>query len=72
MRIVSVLLMSIAVTTIKCFKLPIRFPCRLFALSSTKYSTADLQSKLYPAELISDESLDLMRIGIGKQILEKQ
>ena len=72
MQIIALAFMSIAVTSIRCFSVSRRLPLlvsvqrRSFRIDATKYTTADLQGKMYPPASVSD-GFDLMEIGIGRQ-----
>ena len=72
MQIIALAFMSIAVTSISCFSVSRRLPqllsvrMRSLSIDATKYTTADLQGKMYPPASVSD-GFDLMKIGIGRQ-----
>jgi hypothetical protein len=67
---VTLIIMSLVTISIRSFNLPSKISSlnnvarRSFQIESTKFSTQDLQGKLF-SPLQSDEGLDLMKIGIG-------
>lgn len=69
MQIVAFIIMSFAATTTRCYNLPRRIPSsfistgrRSFTVDATKFTTADLQGKLFTPV---NDGFDLMAIGIG-------
>lgn len=62
------MIMSLVTISIRSFNLPSKVSSlvgRRFQIATSKFSTQDLQGKLF-LPFQSDEGLDLLKIGIGK------